>query len=176
MSEIRERVDEPRNSQGLPTIGDEKNRPAAVSRQLPDEALKDFPRSYFDDVNAHEPNVDDRPSRRPAGFDAMTLHLGSWYVTDERFDWCRNGRGYKHRFSRWYPERRLLVDVFPVDNGAAHAEAEDKARIIRERNASNKNDKYGYLPLIAGDQPTPEVLAQVVTGVVHDLPERVRGV
>lgn len=75
-----------------------------------------------------------------------------WY--DKRsFDWCLDRTALRHTFTRWYPEKHVLVDVFEADTARVRTEIEDKtSKIIEEneRREARGHEPIGYLPMVRG--------------------------
>lgn len=117
------------------------------------------------------PQDGDRPPNTPReDLDPLTIALGATMFragTENRFDWCREGRtvGPRHTFSRMYPEIRVLVDVYASRNKAVEKEVAFKAAIIAERNEQvSRDEQWGYLPVIRDERAATQDEIDIALG------------
>ncbi len=80
------------------------------------------------------------------------------------FDWCANRAGIRYHFRRYYPQSRILTDVFGSISQSALREVNEKVAALESFNAENKGKEIGYLPLLSGSTPTKDEIEYAQLG------------
>jgi len=94
------------------------------------------------------------------------LEASIWYDRPV-FEWCLDPTAFRHRFTRWYPEKHVLVDVFESITPRVRSEVEDKiAKIIaeNERREARGHEPIGYLPMVRGVTTPDEDFDRAIRG------------
>lgn len=111
----------------------------------------------------------DQPTRIMVDvLDPITQQIGAkFWRTNPVFDWCRQPGGYRHRFTRYYFEQRVLLDIFAGKNASVEKEVAQKTAAIAQENAARKERgeaPIGYLPIVRGANVPFEAFEAVLRG------------
>jgi hypothetical protein len=89
------------------------------------------------------------------------------------FDWCLDEKtGHRHRFTRWYYRKRVLLDIFTVMNEPERREVAEKSRAIATFNLdAHVGEKVGYIPIMVNSSIGFDDVARAMRGAVIQLPQ-----
>lgn len=94
------------------------------------------------------------------------------YVFDDPEERMRNFQGFRLKFSRFYFDQSVLVDIFTTDSAAVRNEVSEKSRAIATWNVDTPDMRFGYIPIILGVQLDFEVAVLALRGKIASLQVR----
>jgi len=94
------------------------------------------------------------------------------FVFDDPEERMRNFQGFRLKFSRFYFDQGVLVDIFAQDTTVVRTEVAEKSRAIATWNIDTPDMRLGYIPIILGVQLDFEVAVMALRGKIAPLQVR----